>query len=270
MEMMNIADRIQSLRKQKGMSQIELADAIGVSRQAVSKWESEQAIPDLDKIVAMSEIFGTTTDYLLKGIEPLENEGNVANAPKPKTSKEDSLALAEKLTHEYKALEKLRTQISDNETIIKRPVDGSYAQHAAFKFFWPFFIYAFFAYIVVAVLGRLFVAKETAGLWVLLLIGVPVGLLIYGGIHSCRKRDVLNAEASELARARRDSADKLRKETEEMKSKLKTLETRVSKMDSAIPNHHKNSAHMAKAKTLIEAGKADSLEDALDLCDGKN
>ena len=52
--MMNIADRIQSLRKQKGMSQIELADAIGVSRQAVSKWESEQAIPDLDKIVAMS------------------------------------------------------------------------------------------------------------------------------------------------------------------------------------------------------------------------
>ena len=72
--MMNIADRIQSLRKQKGMSQIELADAIGVSRQAVSKWESEQTIPDLDKIVAMSEIFGTTTDYLLKGIEPLEND----------------------------------------------------------------------------------------------------------------------------------------------------------------------------------------------------
>ena len=77
---MNIADRIQSLRKQKGMSQIELADAIGVSRQAVSKWESEQTIPDLDKIVAMSEIFGTTTDYLLKGIEPVENEGGQAAA----------------------------------------------------------------------------------------------------------------------------------------------------------------------------------------------
>ena len=268
--MMNIADRIQSLRKQKGMSQIELADAIGVSRQAVSKWESEQAIPDLDKIIAMSEIFGTTTDYLLKGIEPIETDPNAPVAPKPKMSKEESLALAEKLTHEYKALEKLRTQISDNETIIKRPVDGSYAQHAAFKFFWPFFIYAFIAYIAVAVLARIFVAKETTGLWVLLLIGIPVGLLIYGGVHSCRKRDILNAEASELARSRRDNADKLRRETEEMKSKLKTLETRVSKMDSAIPAHHRNSGHMAKVKTLIEAGKADSLEDALALCEAKS
>lgn len=252
------------------MSQIELADAIGVSRQAVSKWESEQAIPDLDKIIAMSEIFGTTTDYLLKGIEPIEGDPDAPVAPKPKMSKEESLALAEKLTHEYKALEKLRTQISDNETIIKRPVDGSYAQHAAFKFFWPFFIYAFIAYIAVAVLARIFVAKETTGLWVLLLIGIPIGLLIYGGVHSCRKRDILNAEASELARSRRDNADKLRRETEEMKSKLKTLETRVSKMDSAIPAHHRNSGHMAKVKTLIEAGKADSLEDALALCEAKS
>ena len=268
--MMNIADRIQSLRKQKGMSQIELADAIGVSRQAVSKWESEQAIPDLDKIIAMSEIFGTTTDYLLKGIEPLDGDPNEAAAPKPKMSKEDSLALAEKLTHEYKALEKLRSQISDNETIIKRPVDGSYAQHAAFKFFWPFFIYAFISYIVVAVLARIFMAAETAGIWLILLIGVPVGLLIYGGVHSCRKRDILNAEASELARSRRDNADKLRRETEEMKSKLKTLETRVKKMDAAIPNQHKNSGSMAKVKTLIEAGKADSLEDALALCEAKS
>ena len=62
---MTIADRIQSLRKSKGMSQEELADAVGVSRQAVSKWESEQATPDLDKVVIMSDIFEVTTDYLL-------------------------------------------------------------------------------------------------------------------------------------------------------------------------------------------------------------
>ena len=68
---MTIADRIQSLRKQKGMSQEELADKIGVSRQAVSKWESEQSTPDLDKVVIMSELFEVTTDYLLKGIEPV-------------------------------------------------------------------------------------------------------------------------------------------------------------------------------------------------------
>nr|WP_139652071.1 helix-turn-helix transcriptional regulator [Raoultibacter phocaeensis] len=66
---MNIADRIQHLRKVKGVSQEELADKIGVSRQAVSKWESEQSIPDIDKIIIMSTYFDVTTDYLLKGIE---------------------------------------------------------------------------------------------------------------------------------------------------------------------------------------------------------
>ena len=71
---MTIADRIQSLRKSKGMSQEELADRIGVSRQAVSKWESEQATPDLEKVVIMSEIFEVTTDYLLKGIEPVKTD----------------------------------------------------------------------------------------------------------------------------------------------------------------------------------------------------
>ena len=71
---MTIADRIQSLRKSKGMSQEELADKVGVSRQSVSKWESEQAAPDLVKIVIMSEIFEVTTDYLLKGIEPVKSD----------------------------------------------------------------------------------------------------------------------------------------------------------------------------------------------------
>lgn len=70
---MNIADRIQNLRKTKGISQEQLADKVGVSRQAVSKWESEQSVPDLDKIIVMSEYFDVTTDYILKGIEPVVN-----------------------------------------------------------------------------------------------------------------------------------------------------------------------------------------------------
>lgn len=68
---MKIADRIQYLRKQKGYSQEELADKVGVSRQAVSKWESEQSTPDLEKVIVMSELFEVTTDYILKGIEPV-------------------------------------------------------------------------------------------------------------------------------------------------------------------------------------------------------
>lgn len=67
---MTLADRIQNLRKIKGISQEELADKIGVSRQAVSKWESEQSSPDLEKVILLSDYFDVTTDYLLKGIEP--------------------------------------------------------------------------------------------------------------------------------------------------------------------------------------------------------
>ncbi len=67
---MSISDRIQLLRKARGISQEQLADQIGVSRQAVSKWESEQSVPDLEKIILLSNYFEITTDYLLKGIEP--------------------------------------------------------------------------------------------------------------------------------------------------------------------------------------------------------
>ena len=68
---MNLSDRIQYLRKVRGISQEGLAEKLGVSRQAVSKWESEQSMPDLDKIISMSDYFAVTTDYLLKGIEPV-------------------------------------------------------------------------------------------------------------------------------------------------------------------------------------------------------
>ncbi len=68
---MNLSDRIQYLRKVRGISQEGLAEQLGVSRQAVSKWESEQSMPDLDKIISMSDYFEVTTDYLLKGIEPV-------------------------------------------------------------------------------------------------------------------------------------------------------------------------------------------------------
>ncbi len=64
---MIIADKIIHLRKKNGWSQEELAEKMNVSRQAVSKWESAQAVPDIDKILMLSELFGVTTDYLLKG-----------------------------------------------------------------------------------------------------------------------------------------------------------------------------------------------------------
>lgn len=65
--MSSINERILIERKKKGLSQEELAARIGVSRQAVSKWESAAATPDLDKIVALSAIFDVSLDYLIKG-----------------------------------------------------------------------------------------------------------------------------------------------------------------------------------------------------------
>lgn len=73
---MNIADRILCLRKKKGVSQEELAYRIGVSRQAVSKWESDQSIPELDQVILMSEYFEVTTDYLLTGKEEVKKGSN--------------------------------------------------------------------------------------------------------------------------------------------------------------------------------------------------
>ena len=63
---MILADKIISLRKKAGWSQEELAEQLGVTRQSVSKWEGAQSVPDMDKVVQMSRLFGVTTDFLLK------------------------------------------------------------------------------------------------------------------------------------------------------------------------------------------------------------
>ena len=76
---MILADKIINERKKNGWSQEELAEQLSVSRQSVSKWEGAQAVPDLQKIIAMADIFGVSTDYLLKDeIEP-DNRPVVVN-----------------------------------------------------------------------------------------------------------------------------------------------------------------------------------------------
>ena len=70
---MILADKIIELRKKAGWSQEELAAQLGVTRQSVSKWEGAQSVPDMEKVVQMSRLFGVTTDYLLKDeIETIE------------------------------------------------------------------------------------------------------------------------------------------------------------------------------------------------------
>lgn len=75
---MILADKIVSLRKKAGWSQEDLAEKLGVTRQSVSKWEGAQSVPDMDKIVMMSRLFGVSTDFLLK--DELEEETPCAAA----------------------------------------------------------------------------------------------------------------------------------------------------------------------------------------------
>jgi transcriptional regulator with XRE-family HTH domain len=62
----NFPEKLQTLRKSRGMSQENLADEVGVSRQAVSKWELGVSLPDMDKLIALSGLFGVSIDYLVK------------------------------------------------------------------------------------------------------------------------------------------------------------------------------------------------------------
>ena len=63
---MILADKIVNLRKKAGWSQEELAEKIGVSRQSISKWEGAQSVPDMNRILKLSEVFFVSTDYLLR------------------------------------------------------------------------------------------------------------------------------------------------------------------------------------------------------------
>ena len=66
---MNLGERICRLRNERNMSQGDLADALGVSRQSISKWETNGSVPDLDKLVKLSELFDISLDELIAGKE---------------------------------------------------------------------------------------------------------------------------------------------------------------------------------------------------------
>ena len=82
---MTFGEKLQELRKARGWSQEELAGQIHVSRQALSKWESGGAVPDTENIIALSRLFGVTTDYLL--LDEVRDTGQAAPRaawPKPR------------------------------------------------------------------------------------------------------------------------------------------------------------------------------------------
>ena len=82
---MSLAENIYRYRTERNMSQLDLADALEVSRQSVSKWETGAAVPELDKLIKMAKLFGVTLDELVSGEAPAPTEEPVREeAPEPK------------------------------------------------------------------------------------------------------------------------------------------------------------------------------------------
>ena len=74
---MQFHDRLYEARKRSGMTQSDLAEKLGVSRQAVSRWEMGTAKPEFENLIAISDLLGVSTDYLLKGSDKAEDEAGV-------------------------------------------------------------------------------------------------------------------------------------------------------------------------------------------------
>lgn len=75
---MTLGQRIYNLRTERNLSQTDLAERLDVSRQSVSKWETDASVPDLDKLVKLCDLFEVSMDELVRGAEPKEKE-----APEP-------------------------------------------------------------------------------------------------------------------------------------------------------------------------------------------
>ena len=168
---MILADKIIENRKKNGWSQEELAGMLGVSRQSVSKWESAQAVPDMKKILQLSEVFGVTTDYLIKD--------EIESVPAVETAPVDS-GLEE--TVRQVSMEEANTFLLSNERAARRISTGV--------------MLCILAPVAVVVLGGLAEAElismgeahaEIAGTAVLIImVAIAVGMFIREGLRGSR------------------------------------------------------------------------------------
>ena len=95
---MNIGERIMALRKEKNISQTELAKRLNVSRQAVSKWEQGVSSPDTERLIRLAEILGTEVEYLATGTHP-EPGSVVLNIVETVERVEEKIVVKEVIRH---------------------------------------------------------------------------------------------------------------------------------------------------------------------------
>lgn len=95
---MNLGNNISEKRKAKGMTQEELAANLGVSPQAVSKWENNLSCPDISLLPAIAKIFGMSVDELLGAASATENVGEEKTFSEPETAYDESVFTGKKTT----------------------------------------------------------------------------------------------------------------------------------------------------------------------------
>ena len=192
----------------------------------------------------------------------------------PSMTKEESIELAEKLKAEYGAIEKLQRDISDNETVLKRPVNPSGRRHSAFKFFWPFLIYAYLALNIIYIVGALISGanNDEGGIIASLFLGLgaAAGLLIFGGIRAGRKRDSLNQALADEEYQMRKRQNDLVNRNNELKTKLTSKKREVSQYTSMIPSKFRTKQYMDRVLMLLQTGRAESFADAINMLKGTN
>ena len=201
----------------------------------------------------------------------LGNEVPVTESARPVMSKEESIALAEKLRDEYSAIERLQREINDNQTALKKPVVLSGKRYSMFRFFWPFFIYAYIALYVIYLVGIFISAgiNEVDGIIASLFISIAaaVGLLIFGGIYASRKRDRLNEQLGEEEYMIRKRQRDLETHTAESMRKLTIKKKGVSEYQNLVPIRFRKKHYMERVLILIQTDRAAGFYEAIDMLD---
>lgn len=201
----------------------------------------------------------------------LGNEVPVTESARPVMSKEESIALAEKLRDEYSAIERLQREINDNQTALKKPVVLSGKRYSMFRFFWPFFIYAYIALYVIYLVGIFISAgiNEVDGIIASLFISIAaaVGLLIFGGIYASRKRDRLNEQLGEEEYMIRKRQRDLETHTAEIMNKLSIKKKGVSEYQNLVPIRFRKKHYMERVLILIQTDRAAGFYEAIDMLD---
>lgn len=173
---MILAEKIAMLRKRSGWSQEELAMQLGISRQSVSKWESAASVPDLDKIIKLSEIFGVSTDFLLK-----EESGGREVTPEDRTCGGPDNNTAEPAFED--SVRKVEPAEAEEFIRVTHRVSGKIAAGAAMCVLSPVLLLLLSGLAEAEMLG---LTEELAGgfgvIALLIMVAVAVSLLIVNGL----------------------------------------------------------------------------------------